>query len=210
MIELVCQDATDWLEKHDDVGSVFTSLPDSNEINFTISDWENWFLNSAMSCMIANSSGTPCIFYQTDRKYGSTWISKADILMDAAHRVGLNLIWHKIVLRREVGKIDLYRPGYSHLMAFGGVEVKSGKPTPDVIPVGEFLWNYGMNMNATRVGLEFIKRFTNRVCDPFCGKGTVLHMALGMGMDGIGVDIDRARIEETRKNISKNFQNVLV
>jgi hypothetical protein len=34
------------------------------------------------------------------------------------------------------------------------------------------------------------KKFSNRVCDPFCGYGTVLHVAEELGMVSVGVDID--------------------
>jgi DNA modification methylase len=43
---------------------------------------------------------------------------------------------------------------------------------------------------AAKVCVEFCKKFSNRVCDPFCGHGTVLHVAEELGMDSVGVDID--------------------
>ena len=43
---------------------------------------------------------------------------------------------------------------------------------------------------AAKVCVEFCKRFSSRVLDPFCGHGTVLHVAEELGMDNVGVDID--------------------
>jgi DNA modification methylase len=42
-------------------------------------------------------------------------------------------------------------------------------------------------------------RYSKRVCDPFCGQGTVLHVAESLGADSVGVDIDPKVCEITRK-----------
>ena len=43
---------------------------------------------------------------------------------------------------------------------------------------------------AARVAVEFCKKHSNRVLDPFCGRGTILHVAEELGMESVGVDID--------------------
>jgi DNA modification methylase len=50
--------------------------------------------------------------------------------------------------------------------------------------------------------VEFSKRYTNRVCDPFCGHGTVLHVAEEIGMDSVGVDIDPKVCDVARQFVS--------
>jgi DNA modification methylase len=52
---------------------------------------------------------------------------------------------------------------------------------------------------AARVWVEFCKRYTSRVCDPFCGQGTTLHVAEELGMESVGVDIDAKLCEVARQ-----------
>ena len=74
------------------------------------------------------------IFIQTDRKFEGEWIDKSFILSNIAFKHGFKLVWHKIVLHREVGRIDLHRPCYAHMLCY----TRTGKPGAafnDVIPL---------------------------------------------------------------------------
>lgn len=55
----------------------------------------------------------------------------------------------------------------------------------------------GMGFNATLHALRFLKRGGVRhVCDPFCGKGSVLAVANYIGMDATGVEIATSRARQ--------------
>src|SRR5690606_15863107 len=97
-------------------GAVVTSLPDSEEIGQTPGRWRGWFVEAAGLAMALADSAAPAIFYQTDRKAGGQTHSKAGLLLEAAAARGARLLWHKIVLRRRPGAVDLHRPGFTHLM----------------------------------------------------------------------------------------------
>lgn len=192
-------DALEWLKDHQDVGSIVTSMPDMEETSHTAEAYPEWFFNAAIACFESTSSGHPTIFYQTDRLHKGKRISKAHILFDAAFEAGRRVVWHKIVLRRDPGKIDLRRPGYTHLLAFGDDGVTSGKATPDVFDRGGVLYPNGMGVTAATTALAMAERHGLRVCDPFAGRGTVLALAEQMGFSRIvGVDIDPKQCEAAR------------
>lgn len=193
-------DALEWLPAHHKLGSIVTSLPDADEVGLSVLEWREWFKKAARHCMLAASLDCPVIFYQTDRKAEGEWHSKAGILLEAANEVGNSLLWHKIVLRREPGKVDLYRPGFSHFMAFG-MKCGPGKTTPDIMRVGRTLYPNGMGLGAAIQGVKFAKQHSNKLCDPFCGRGTVPAVADAYGMKAVGVDIDPAQVAASRQLI---------
>jgi len=77
--------------------------------------------------------------------------------------------------------------------------MSAGQATADVIPPSKRLYAMAFGFEAASVCVEFCKRFTNRVCDSFCGHGTVLHVAEELGMDSVGVDIDQKVCEVAKK-----------
>lgn len=197
MRQIICADALEWLAANRGVGAVVTSLPDADETGQPVDEWAAWFARAAQACFDAASAGAPVVFYQTDRKAGGRWHSKAAMLFQAAAAAGAELYWHKIILRRGVGKTDLHRPGYTHLMAFG-VGGGPGKATPDVMERGRTLYPNGMGLRAARFAVGFAGERAGRVCDPFCGRGTIPAVAEALGYDAIGVDIDPAQCERAR------------
>jgi hypothetical protein len=194
----VCADAVEWLTNRRDVGAVVTSLPDAAETGMAMERWEGWFVAAAHLCMSAASESAPAVFYQTDRKADGKVYSKSALLFAAASRGRIRLLWHKVVLRRGVGKIDLHRPGYTHLMAFS-VGGKPGAATPDVIDAGKMIYPNAMGMNAALLSVRFAQSTCRRLVDPFCGRGTVPVLADALGMTAIGVDIDQTQVDAARK-----------
>jgi hypothetical protein len=140
------------------------------------------------------------IFYLGDRRYRSRLLSKATLMCNAAQSLGFHLLWHKIVLRNEPGKVNLYRPTYLHLMAFS-LSLKAGRPTPDVIDRGEIIYPDGMNIEAAVLSVHFAADATraNVIYDPFCGRGTVLAVANALGLESVGFDISRKQCALARK-----------
>lgn len=175
--------------------AVITSLPDAEEVAnvMTRDAWASWFIRAAS--LVLERTQTYCIFVQTDRKVAGGTIDKSHLINKAAEQVSARLVWHKIALRREPGKIDLYRPTFTHLQCFSkDSRLKRGKETPDVIMAGSLQHKNGIGRNAVAFCAAFIKENCNaqRVFDPFCGHGTMLSVSRELGFAVIGVDIDEA------------------
>jgi hypothetical protein len=194
--KIIEADALDWLSDNRDVGSVITSLPDMEETGHSNHEtYEMWFSHAVQECFLSTSKAHPTIFYQTDRLINGRRLSKAYLLMDTAVANERELVWHKIVLRHDVGKTDIRRPGYSHLLCFGDSKVKPGRPTADVIRTGGVLYPDGMGITAAKVALQAAIRHGTALCDPFCGRGTVCALAEQTGFEKIiGVDIDPKQV----------------
>jgi hypothetical protein len=191
MKTVICADSFEWLPANRDVGAIITSLPDASEIGMTdLDDYSKWVRRAATECFLSASESCPVIFVQTDRRKDGRQFSKANLLMNIAADLGWFLVWHKIELSQEVGKSNLYRPAFRNMLCFGQGKVTAGQATPDVIPVSKRLYDMAFGFAAARVAVEFCKRYSKHICDPFCGHGTVLHVAEETGTDSVGVDID--------------------
>lgn len=198
MKTIVCADALQWLQDKRDVGAIVTSLPDAEEIGLDVTAWEAWFTRAVGLSVAAASASAPAIFYQTDRKAAGSLYSKAALVIAAAQGAGARVLWHKIVLRRDVGMIDIHRPGYTHLIAVS-LQGKPGKPTPDVIGRGRMIYPNAMGLNAAAFAVRFARQSSGTIVDPFCGRGTVPAVAEAMGLDAIGVDIDQAQCDHAQR-----------
>lgn len=147
--------------------------------------------------MLAARRDCAAVFYVTDRKADGGIYSKPAILFRAANEAGLRPLWHKIALRRGVGKVDLHRPTFSHMIAFSA-DGRGGSATPDVIDRGPMLYPNATGLSAASAAVKFAARPGVPLVDPFCGQGTIPAVADALGFDAIGVDIDPAQCEKAR------------
>ena len=195
-----CCDGLEFLQTAGEVKALITSLPDAGEMGYALNDYQTWFSHATALLMSAVASDGVIVFYQTDRRHKGTLLSKAALLCNTASSQGLRLLWHKIVLQSNVGTISLFRPSYTHMMAFSKL-LRSGKPTPDVIEAGKKIYKNGMGINAASVAVRFARHSakTRTIYDPFCGQGTVLAVANALGCDSIGCDIDPSQCNQARK-----------
>lgn len=192
-------DALVWLEdiaRHPEDAALVAVLPDAAEIDLELQEWAVWFTAGIYACCAAVTG--PVVFVQTDRLANGVWIDKSLLVASAVHEANQNrtittrtLTFHKIVTRRSVGSIDLHRPTYSHIVAYGG---RPGTRTPDVIDAGERFWRNGMDLETGRLIIYWLagQRYTT-VFNPFCGEGTVLALANDHNMDAHGCEIDPDR-----------------
>lgn len=193
--EIVCADALEWLPTAPGGAAVVTSPPDAEEIGLPVDQWEPWFRRALAACFAA---GSPVVLYVTDRLADGRRASKAGLALDEARKAGRSLIWHKVALRRGVGKVDLRRPGFSHMLAFGGFDEKAGEVTPDVVERGAMLYPNATGLIAARLMAEFALRHAGTVVDPFCGQGTIPAVVSALGGNAIGVDIDPDQCAKAR------------
>jgi hypothetical protein len=206
--KIVCANALDWMLREENMGAcgaVITSPPDMHEMpGASFGDWHELFTLAVLRSVRIHTEGCPIIFYVTDRKHEGKLISKANLIMDTMQICNgrMKLLWHKIALRRDVGKTDLMRPTFSHILAFGSNKMGPGKGTPDVIHRGRTLYPNGTGINAARVAVEFALQSSEIITDPFCGVGTIPMVAMKLGAkDAHAVDIDVAQCEKAKYHV---------
>ena len=102
----------------------------------------------------------------------------------------ISLVFHKIVLRTNVGNTDLFRPGYSHLLCFSK-NGKIGKPLPDVIDKSKQYYNNSIGLKTLNLIFTFLKDKKNihTIFDPFAGKGSILFHAKLFNYNFVGVEL---------------------
>lgn len=184
-------DALQWLDKNYGLESIVTSIPEMEEIGTNQSHYETFFRNAAHKCLKSVKDDGYCIFLQTDRKYKG-WIDKTYLTTDEAYKLGFKMIWHKIALRQKVGTSGLFRPTYSHMVCYTK-KGKVGKSFPDVMERGEVTYENAFGKNAVVAVLKYLKDGgIKNVVDPFVGSGTTIAIANELGMNGIGIDINKS------------------
>lgn len=192
-------DAATWLPQQHDLGSIVTGPADAAEMGMPTSDYAAWLYRITQLLLQATSDDAVTITLTTDRKHDGGLISKAGIILRACHDLGGHrVLWHKIALRRHPGRIDLHRPGYTHAICMSRT-ARPGAATPDVIPPGPRLYANGNDLNSVQVCIDMARRTSDRLTDPFCGRGTIPVIAAAEGMTATGVDIDPAQIERARQ-----------
>lgn len=187
MRQVVCADAFEALAELPE-GGICTSLPDHAELaELSAEAYDEWIAAAVRLCIASRgvAGGWPCLFYQTDRLASGRWVSKASRIIEAS---SAPLLWHKIILRRAPGRVDLFRPGFAHLLAFG--HGRPGRRSADVMPGGHPVWRNGPGRGAALFAAGFIAERAPLLVDPFCGRGSFLAAANSVGLPAAGLDID--------------------
>lgn len=198
-------DALDWLADRQLAPdtAVVTSLPDVSEMRgLDFVAWKRWFVEVAASICNAVAKDSVAIFYQTDIKHEGRWVDKNFLVQSAAQSVDAHCLWHKIVCRREPGKVTYGRPAYAHLSCFSRAKLLTPQQSsPDVIPtMGSMTWKRAMGVEACRAAARFLVRHSEctTVVDPFCGFGTMLAVANEFGLHAVGVELSAKRARKAQ------------
>lgn len=195
---VICRDALGWLESQQGLSAIVTSIPDASEVDLHGDAYETFFRRAAGLCLASVADTGYAIFLQTDRKQNG-WLSKAYWISDEATKAGMRMIWHKIALRTDVGKSDLFRPTYSHMLCFSRAG-KVGPLLPDVVYRGSVTYDNAFGAAAVEFVLRYLKAQGVRdVVDPFVGSGTTLAIANSLGLAATGVDIDPEQCRKARR-----------
>ena len=211
MYRILHTDSIPWLRKQPDgsLPNIVTGIPDMNEINLSVDEYIS-FLRMVMSllCQKVHPNGY-LILIQTDRKYNRTWIDKSYHVTDIATQHGLRMIWHKIVLQRNVGQRNLFRPTYSHILCYSQ-QGTTGRALPDVLPVSQKEYENSTPINAVELSVEFIcahRRAETKedygIIDPFCGRGTIPLVCQKRHIPCIGIDIEQNQVEYTKRKLKR-------
>lgn len=203
-LTFICQDCIEWLSNQEDksVPNFITGICDLDETDMTMEQYLKFFCTVSSLMFQKLSPFGYAIFIQTDRKYKRSLVDKSYLLTTSAQDHGLKLVFHKIVLHRDVDKTDLYRPTYAHMLCYAHPDMTTGSATPDVIPVSKRLYRNATPFEAVHRAVSFIKRYSKQdstVVDPFVGRGTVAKVCHDVGISCTGIDIDSKQIEHARK-----------
>lgn len=192
--QIICMDAFEWLLEQKSIPNVVTGICDLDEMpGYDMPQYLEFFTGIVNLIFEKLQNTCYAVFIQTDRKYQRSWIDKSYIITDIARAHGIKMIWHKIVLHRDVDSTDLHRPTYAHMLCYSR-DGTTGIATPDVIPVSKKTYKNATPPEAAKRALEFVAKHSKVkvVVDPFVGRGTipVLANGLGLGLSTIGIDID--------------------
>lgn len=206
--QILCEESLQWLKKQPDasIPNFVTGIPDLNELNYlsnqeiSIEQYQQFFNQTAQYIFQKVKQDGYCIFVQTDRKINGQLIDKSYLLTHIAYQYGFKLLWHKIVCQRDIGKIDLFRPTYSHFLCYT-IKGTPGQAFEDIIPVSGKLYENGTPYNAATAATNFLSKqikkqkrnlddFDYDVVDPFLGRGTIGAAAIQKGLSFFGIDID--------------------
>ncbi|MBN9416062.1 hypothetical protein ABS71_15280 [bacterium SCN 62-11] len=205
MREVYCEDALGWLEARGvlEGSSLVTSLPDYSEFShLTLEEWQDWFTQAAERVLRSCPPDGVVIFFQSDVKHEGLWVDKAFLCQLAARRLGVGLLWHKVVARVEPGALTFGRPGYSHLLCFApNLRPPLSRATADVMPQrGRSSWARGLGVDVCRMICRYLLKETptRRLVAPFCGEGLLLAVANGLGLEAVGIELSRKRAEKAR------------
>ena len=198
MKTIICGDAIDYLnsQSSNSIPNIITGLPDFDEIdNITFDEYIKFFTSTTELLMDKINMNGFLFLLQTDRLYNKTWVDKSSIIVNIAKLKNLNLLFHKIILNRDVGKTNLFRPTYSHFLCFSRLN-SIGIRTPDVFDSGKKIYKNASSPNSTQIAIDIIKKKNNYpVLDPFNGRGTTTTLCEKNGINSIGVDIDSKQCE---------------
>tara|TARA_Y100000034_G_C6772185_1_gene344533 strand:+ start:229 stop:831 length:603 start_codon:yes stop_codon:yes gene_type:complete len=190
-MDFIQADSLTYLEQFENISNIVTGIPDMTEINLNEKDYIS-FLENICSLIFSKTKGY-VIFIQTDRKKNGI-IDKSYLLTNFAYKHNFKMMWHKIALLRDVGKIDIYRPTYCHILCYSK-NLKPGKATPDVIDGGKKSYKNATPSKACQLAIDFVKSMKTRkygsydVIDPFSGSGTIPKYCYQVGLTSLGVDL---------------------
>jgi hypothetical protein len=176
--------------------AVVAVLPDAEEVDMKQGAWALWFSRMVSTCFYA-ARRAPVVFALTDRRIDGTWVDKAAAVEHARPTSPrAPLVLHRIALRRPVGVVDLKRPTYTHVLAFGG---RPGIRTADVFAGGHALWRNGVGIQTAReIASWLAQQEIDGVLNPFCGHGTLLAACSEVGLPAYGCDTNAVRAEIAR------------
>lgn len=199
-----CTDAIPWMRARGPIAGAcaVTSLPDVSELNLPLLAWREWFLNAVQLVLHSVEDNRAALFFQSDIKHENVWIDKGAMVIRAAEDAGAQVLFHKIVARRQPGLLTYGRPGYTHLIA-----VSRRLTCPDVLPIPDIIvdpgrqpWVRAMGIRAAAHAIRFARDHARAslIFDPFCGVGTTLAVANALGLDALGLEKSRKRSEQSR------------
>jgi len=224
-----CAEAVAWMNNTGREGvdaCIFTSLPDVIEVKMEGDEesYKRWFIQAATAALGLVRPGGCAIFYQTDVKIKfprrpkkgqvsanqssavvTEWLDKSYLCHKAAEQAGCHLLWRKVLTKGLVDAHQIGSPTFTHMLCFGRGEAARYDPgkfnTPDIAPRGLMVWPKAIGLDATVLGVRFLRDVmgAKKVVDPFCGQGTILAVANALGLDSEGVDLSPTKCERAQR-----------
>ncbi len=187
--------------QEEDVQLVITSPPDLHEIGLT-NEWDKLYSlyeTVFTRCVKGLRADGVFVVLISDRKWKRSIVWKHAEIRRIAEKLGLVCFLHKIVVKHT--HIDLYRPGFSHLLCFRKPTAHGSRlkheflfdiigPFAEFRGVPSFKNASGFTPQLMDMLIRSFSREGTLVADPFCGTGTALRVALGLKRCAVGFEID--------------------
>lgn len=203
---VVQMDCLQWLAANplSDAHAIVASIPDSAELpNGAFEPWKQWFSDVAERIFTAAAPMSPIVFYQSDVRHGGAWVDKGFLVQQAAQKLGVPMLLHRIVCRQPAGTPTQGRALYSHMMLFSKeLRLSHKHGYSDVIPDGgRAAWIRGIGIHSCEAIVRMLRQ--ESPCDTlvhlFCGKGLLLEVARKEGMHAIGIDLSRKQCKHAQR-----------
>ena len=203
--QLFNKDAFQFLREIPKQDAIVVGLPDLKEMSYSLMEYERWYVNTIRIILNSVKEDGYLLVTATSSKNKGALIDKSFLINTAAKVEQARTLFHKIILRRDPDKVDLFRSGYKHLICISK-KGSSGKARPDVLGVSDKLYKNAVSNNEAELIVSFLKeKGIKTLCDPFCGQAAVLSIALREGFSVIGNDLDPDQYKKANELLTKTL-----
>lgn len=186
-------------------------IPDSAEINPkpTLSEYIKLIIKFSKTIFESSSKDSIFFFLQTDKynKEPPMWIDKMYYISKIALEYGFYPFCKKIIIN-DFGETYSSRSQYTNLYGFSKININIYKNNSEfmkqeIIYNANKTWINGFAINAVDLCVNFIKNNSKPskyyIVDPFIGEGSLLAICDIYGINSIGIDIEKDKIEIAKK-----------
>lgn len=175
------------------VDLTITSPPDMDEVELYGQDYLDFISKVFTECSRVTKDNGFMVVINTDRKLDSLIEPKHILFHDIMSKLNFKIKDYKIFAKDYVGKVDLYRLTYSHIVVY----TKKGKIPNVTQEYRPGVWVFKMPKNKNQFPQELAEKLitalskeTDTVFDPFVGRGTTIAASTKLNRIGVGFEID--------------------
>ena len=188
---------------------IYASFPDAAELGIKdISEYKEWWFRAVRLTFETLTPTGALISTQTDRFANNRTYCKANWLAEVAQEYGADLVFHKIILLKSPGKVDWFRPTFTHFVGYGNL-IRDKLPT--IIDASPKVYPNSITIKGAEA-IRDIAKLNNKktIFDPFCGYGIALTLCEQVGIAATGIDISPEQCEKAKEYALQNSINATI